>query len=183
MGLALKVYDVFSDDKDKATILAEVIEAIEQALPHKDDLVTNSVLTERAMELKFEIEKTRKETREIESNLKLEISKVESNLKLEISEVESNLKLEMSALESNLKLEIEKTRKETREIESNLKLEISKVESNLKLEISGVEKNLSIAIAKSQTELVKYINRHTIWTIGAISVIIGALKALDYVLK
>ncbi len=165
MGLALKVYDVFSDDKDKATILAEVIEAIEQALPHKDDLVTNNVLTERMMELKLEIEKTRKETREIESNLKLEIKEVESNLKLEIKEVESNLKLEIS------------------EVESNLKLEISEVESKLSLEIKEVEKNLSVAIAKSQTELVKYINRHTIWTIGAISVIIGALKALDYVLK
>ena len=128
MGLALKVYDVFRDEKEKATILAEVIEAIEMAMPHKDDLVTNTVLTERTMELKLEIEKTRKEIKEVEGNLTLEI---------------------------------EKTRKEIKEVEGHLSLEIE----------------------KSRNEMLKYMNRQTLWVISAVSVIIGALKGLDYLLK
>ncbi len=121
MGLALKVYDVFRDEKEKATILAEVIEAIEMALPYKDDLVTNAVLNERTMELKLEIEKTRKEIKEVESKLSLEIKEVESHLSLEIE--------------------------------------------------------------KTRNEMLKYMNRHTLMVISAVSVIIGALKGLDYLLK
>ena len=67
-----------------------------------------------------------------------------------------------------LKLEIEKTRKEIKEVENKLTIEM---------------KNLEIKIEKSHTDLAKFINRQTIWTIGAITIIIGALKVLDYILK
>ena len=46
-----------------------------------------------------------------------------------------------------------------------------------------MEGRLHVEIEKLHTGMVKYINRQTIWTIGAISIIIGALKALDYFLK
>lgn len=65
----------------------------------------------------------------------------------------------------------------------SLKLEIEKVRSNLKLEIENVKSELKIDIEKVRSDLIKYMNRQTIWIIGAVSVIIGMLKALDYVLK
>lgn len=79
----------------------------------------------------------------------------------------------------NLKLEIENVRKEIKEVEGRLSLEIEKV----RREIKEVESRLSLEIEKVRSDVIKYMNRQTLWIIGAVSVIIGMLKALDYVLK
>ena len=71
------------------------------------------------------------------------------------------------------------TKEQLNQVNYSLQLEIEKVRA----EIKDTEKRLSVQIEQVRAEVLKYMNRQIIWIIGAMSVIIGALKALDYVLK
>ena len=168
MNIPLKVYEAFKDDEKKASVLSEAFSyfadsmaTLREGVIGKDDAASPQQLENTRLELQLDIEKTRKD-------LSIEIEKTRKDLSIEIEQTRSELSIEiiqtrkeMKETEGIVMLEIEKTRKEMKEIEGRLSTEIKTIEGNL----------------------LKYINRHTLWVIGSVSLIIGALKALDYVLK
>lgn len=93
-----------------------------------------------------------------------------------------------------LQYSIEKTRSDlSRDIEQvrgEFALKIEQVNSNLSVELEKLRGDLTLEIEKNRTEmkdievnLHTHINRMAVWIIGAMGVVIGAVKALDYLLK
>jgi len=121
VSLALKAYTAFKDDEAKAKALSEIFAEVEANFLKKEDSVNRHDLKEVELALQLEIEKVRKEVKEIESNLRLEIKEVEGRL--------------------------------------------------------------AVQIEQTKSELIRHMNRHIIWVIGSITLVVGLLKALDYVLK
>jgi len=100
MSLAIKVYEAFKDDENKAKILADVIEQIEMVLK-SNQVATQQDLINTQVALTKEIEKIR-------ADLTIKIEQVRADLTKEIEKVRGEIK------ETELKLqkEIEKARTE-----------------------------------------------------------------------
>ena len=102
---------------EQAEVQAETFLAIVQ-----EQLVNKRDLKEVEKELKIEIENVRKELKEVEKELKIEIE----NVRKELKEVEKELKIEIENVRKELKIEIENVRKEMR-INSELLLRDLKI--------------------------------------------------------
>jgi hypothetical protein len=128
----------------------------------KDDEAKAKILAEALDEMLEEIRKNNQSKNEAAT--RDELQQANLNLQLGIKEVEKNLTVEIEKTH----VEIEKVRAEIKEVEKNLMVEIEKTH---------------VEIEKTRSDLMKHMNRQVIWIIGSVSVIIGALKALDYILK
>jgi DNA repair exonuclease SbcCD ATPase subunit len=103
MGYALKIYEAFREDgEEKARILAEAFEDLENRFPQILEIATKKDLADTELKLIKEIEEVRKEIKEIELKLTKEIEEV----RLEVEEVRKEIK----ELELKLTKEIEQVR-------------------------------------------------------------------------
>ena len=98
MGVALKLYEQLTDageDKDRARLIAEAFERLEERYPELKEVATQGHVRESELRLQ-------KEIKEVEGKLKLEIEGV----RLEIREAEGRLQKEIKELEGRLVKEI-----------------------------------------------------------------------------
>jgi len=86
-------------EEEKSKIIAEIIEEFEKTYPELKYHATKSDVKEVELKLTKEIEKVRKEIKEVEANLKKEIKEVEANLKKEMKEMELNFQKEIKNLD------------------------------------------------------------------------------------
>ncbi|MBI3813720.1 MAG: DUF1640 domain-containing protein [Nitrospinae bacterium] len=105
MSYALKVYEVFRGDEEKAKVLAEAFAKLEERYFHVENVATVQDLKNEGLRLEKEIEKVRLEIRETELRLTKEIEKVRLDLTKEIEKVrleikETELKLTKEIMES-----------------------------------------------------------------------------------
>ena len=84
MSLAIKVYEAFKDDENKAKILADVIEQIEMVLK-SNQVATQQDLINTQVALTKEIEKIR-------ADLTIKIEQVRADLTKEIEKVRGEIK-------------------------------------------------------------------------------------------
>jgi len=145
MSLAIKVYEAFKDDENKAKILADVIEQIEMVLKSnqvatQQDLINTQVALTKEIEkiradLTIKIEQVRteliKEIEKVRADLKIEIEQVRADLTKEIEKVRADLKIEIEQVRADLTKEIEKVRGEIKETELKLQKEIEKARTEL----------------------------------------------------
>ena len=123
MSLAIKVYEAFKDDENKAKILADVIEQIEMVLK-SNQVATQQDLINTQVALTKEIEKIR-------ADLTIKIEQVRTELIKEIEKVRADLKIEIEQVRADLTKEIEKVRGEIKETELKLQKEIEKARTEL----------------------------------------------------
>lgn len=83
MGYAIKIYEAFKDDEEKAKLLAEFIEMVEEAISN-NQLATRQDLTVTELKLIKEIELLRSEMKDTELKLTKEIELVRKDLTVEI---------------------------------------------------------------------------------------------------
>jgi len=145
MSLAIKVYEAFKDDENKAKILADVIEQIEMVLK-SNQVATQQDLINTQVALTKEIEKIR-------ADLTIKIEQVRTELIKEIEKVRADLKIEIEQVRADLTKEIEKVRGEIKETELRLQKEIEKVRADLKIEIEQVRADLTKEIEKVRGEI------------------------------
>ena len=158
--LGIQVYDLLSrpgmDDRERAKIIAEALETVQQNYPDLGYTATKRDLSETELRLLDKIEMTRAEI----ENTKLQIKDVELRLSGEIKEIELRLIGEIKEIELRLSGEIGKTnerievlRGETKEIELRLMGEIEKV----RLDIKDVELKLTKEMGKQTMKTVTYL--------------------------
>ena len=158
MGYALRIYEAFKDDEDKAKILAEFIDMVEQAISN-NQFVTKHDLTVTELRLIKEIEQLR-------SDLTKEIEQIRGEYK------DSELKLTKEIKEIELKLA-----NQIKELELKLTKEIEHVRSDLTKEIEQVRKDLTLEIYQSKLSTIRWVVTLFIaQTITIIGVIAGLLK-------
>lgn len=156
MGVALKLYEQLTEageDKDRARLIAEAFERLEERYPELKEVATQGHVRESELRLQ-------KEIKEVEGRLQLEIREVEARLQVEIREVEGRLQVEIREVEGRLRKEIEGVRLEIREVEARLQKGISE-------------------LAK---EMEKGFHRQTLWMVGSIGAIVGLIRLMDFFL-
>ena len=112
MGVALRLYEQLTDageDKQRAKVIADAIEQIEERMPDARDLATQGHVRESELRLQ-------KEIKEVEGRLQKEIKEVELRLRKEIEGV----RLEIREVELRQRKEIEGVRLEIKEVEVRL---------------------------------------------------------------
>jgi hypothetical protein len=83
MPSAIQLYDKLlaaPDDKTRARLIAEAFERLEERYPPIADLATQASVKETELRLLKEIETVRKEMREMEGKLRLEIERVRKEI-------------------------------------------------------------------------------------------------------
>ena len=97
------------DERTRARLIAEALQALSERFPHLDHLATCQHLTETELKLLREIEQVRLETEHVRAELK------ESELKLskEIEQVRADLSKEIEQVRSDLRVRIEQAKSET----------------------------------------------------------------------
>lgn len=147
--LGIQVYDLLSrpgmDDRERAKIIAEALETVQQNYPDLGYTATKRDLSETELRLLDKIEMTRAEI----ENTKLQIKDVELRLSGEIKEIELRLSGEIG--KTNERIEV--LRGETKEIELRLMGEIEKV----RLDIKDVELKLTKEMGKQTMKTVTYL--------------------------
>jgi peptidoglycan hydrolase CwlO-like protein len=94
-----------SDDKERARLIVDAIEALEARFPHLNDLATQGDVRESELRLQREIKGVELQIREVEGRLQKEIKEVESRLQKEIKAVElkiSQVEVRIREVEVNL---------------------------------------------------------------------------------
>jgi hypothetical protein len=98
MSYALKVYEAFKDDEERAKILAEAFQELEDRYPQIANIATVQHLENESLRLKGEIERVRVELKEVELKLtkeietvKLDLEKVRLDLTKEILESKQSI--------------------------------------------------------------------------------------------
>ena len=152
----IELYEKLSsapNERERAKIIAEAFETLEERYPSLNDLATNQNLRETELRLVKEIELLRGET-------KTEIEQTRAELK----ETELRLVKEIELLRGETKTEIEKLRGE-------VKKEIEQLRGDTKAEIKAVEVRLTQAI-----------HRQTLWIVGSIGALIAFIRLLEWLL-
>jgi len=129
MSVALQFYERMIDageDKTRAKVMAEALEALEERYPQLKDIATQSHVRESELRLQ-------KEIKEVEGRLQKEIREVEGRLQKEIREVEGRLQKEIETI----RLEIKNVDVRLRETEIRLTQAIHRAVSSLKCNTVG----------------------------------------------
>jgi len=113
MSVALQFYERMIDageDKVRAKVMAEALEALEERYPQLKDIATQGHVRESELRLQ-------KEIKEVEGRLQKEIELV----RLEIREVDGRLQKEIREVEGRLQKEIELVRLEIKNVDVRLR--------------------------------------------------------------
>ncbi len=164
----IELYEKLSsapNERERAKIIAEAFEALEERYPNLNDLATRQNLRETELRLVREIEQLRGELKETELRLVREIEQLRADTKTEIENLRGEFKTEIEQLRGDVKTEIENLRGET-------KTEMEQLRAELKLEIKAVEVRLTQAI-----------HRQTLWVIGSIGAIIAFVRLLEWLAR
>ncbi len=172
--LGIQVYDLLSrpgvDDRERAKIIAEALETVQQNYPDLGNTATKRDLSETELRLIDKIEMTRGEAKKIELSLTAEIKATELRLmgeiektRLELKETELTLQGQIRETEMRLMGEIEKTRAEIKATE---------------LEIKDVELRLTKEIESVRTDLTKEMGKQTMKTVTYLTAIMGLFYAI-----
>jgi hypothetical protein len=102
MSLALKIYEAFKDNEQKAKVLSEVIDDLERRSVSTERLATKDDLEITRLTLQKEIEEVRKQTEEVRLTLQKQIEEVRLTLQKEISEVYLSLGKEIEVVRSSI---------------------------------------------------------------------------------
>ncbi|MBM3204345.1 hypothetical protein FJZ55_10670, partial [Candidatus Woesearchaeota archaeon] len=145
---ALNLYEQLSeavDEKTRSRLIVQALSELDERYPDLKDMVTRQNLGETELRLKkdieeirLEIEKSRTETKALETALhkgvdatRIELKQIEADLqkeigatRLEIKQLEVNLQKEMRQIEARLQQEIEVTRLEIKQLEVSLQKEM-----------------------------------------------------------
>jgi vacuolar-type H+-ATPase subunit I/STV1 len=157
--LGIQVYDLLSrpgvDDRERAKIIAEALETVQQNYPDLGNTATKRDLSETELRLMAEIEKTRERIEK--TNERIE----KTNERIEI------LRGETKEIELRLMAEIEKTRLDIKDVELRLTKEIESVRVDLTKEIESV-----------RTDLTKEMGKQTMRTVTYLTAIMGLFYAI-----
>lgn len=179
--LGIQVYDLLSrpgvDDRERAKIIAEALETVQQNYPDLGNTATKRDLSETELRLMAEIEKTRERIEK--TNERIEV------LRAETKETELRLidKIEMTRgeiKETELRLmgEIEKTRLEIKDVELRLTEAIGAVRLDLTKEIESVRTDLTKEIELVRSDLTKEMGKQTMRTVSYLTAIMGLFYAI-----
>ncbi len=150
--LGIQVYDLLSrpgvDDRERAKIIAEALETVQQNYPDLGNTATKRDLSETELRLMAEIEKTRER-----------IEKTSERIEI--------LRGETKEIELRLMAEIEKTRLDIKDVELRLTKEIESVRVDLTKEIESV-----------RTDLTKEMGKQTMKTVTYLTAIMGLFYAI-----
>ncbi len=109
MGFAVRLYDDLAqarDDRERARLIAEAFEKLEERYPELKEVATQGQLRETELRLQKEIKeveaKLQKEIKEVEARLQKDIREVEAKLLREIKDVEAKLMKEIKEVEVRL---------------------------------------------------------------------------------
>jgi predicted nucleic acid-binding Zn-ribbon protein len=98
MSYALKIYEAFKDDEERARVLSEAFDELEKRYPQIGDIATVQHLENERLRLqkeiegvKLDVEKVRVELKETELRLTKEIEKVRLDLTKEIMEAKQSI--------------------------------------------------------------------------------------------
>ena len=166
MGYAVKIYQAFKEDEEKARILAEAFEELEKRYPQFFDLPTKEELSVVKLELQKEIEELRKEIKQLEGEWRKEIVKSKGELEIKIEQIRKEIeqlrgelserieqtRKEIEQVRGEFRKEIEQTRKEIEQIKGELQKEIEQVKGSLKKEIEQVKGELKKEIEDFRKE-------------------------------
>ena len=193
--LGIQVYDLLSrpgmDDRERAKIIAEALETVQQNYPDLGYTATKRDLSETELRLLDKIEMTRAEI----ENTKLQIKDVELRLSGEIKEIELRLIGEIKEIELRLSGEIGKTnerievlRGETKEIELRLSGEIGKTNERIEvlrgetkeieLRLMGEIEKVRLDIKDVELKLTKEMGKQTMKTVTYLTAIMGLFFAI-----
>ncbi|MDP2834181.1 MAG: DUF1640 domain-containing protein [Pseudomonadota bacterium] len=106
MGVALKLYEQLTEageDKERARLIAEAFEKLEERYPELRDMATQGHVRESELRLKIEIAEVEGRLRKEIVAVQIEIKEVEGRLKIEIAEVEGRLRKDIAAVQIGLK--------------------------------------------------------------------------------
>lgn len=161
--LGIQVYDLLSrpgvDDRERAKIIAEALETVQQNYPDLGNTATKRDLSETELRLMAEIEKTRERIEK-------------TNERIEV------LRAETKETELRLMGEIEKTRLEIKDVELRLTEAIGAVRLDLTKEIESVRTDLTKEIELVRSDLTKEMGKQTMRTVSYLTAIMGLFYAI-----
>jgi gas vesicle protein len=141
------------DERTRARIIAEALQALSERFPHLDHLATRQHLSETELRLVKQIEQVRLEIEQV----RLEIEQVRADLSKEIEQVRADLSKEIERVRADLSKEIERVRADlTRDIEA-LRVELVREIEQKAAEAREARSDLAVRIERAKSETIRWV--------------------------
>jgi gas vesicle protein len=170
----IRMTEEAKDEKERARIIAEALEHLEQNYPNLAHTATQRDLSETELRLMKEIELVRSDMQATELRLMKEIELVRSDMQA----TELKLMKEIELVRSDMQATELKLMKEIELVKTDLTKDIQQVRVDLTKDIQQVRVDLTKDIQQVRVDLTKEIMKQTKVTIVTLTAIMGLFAAL-----